>query len=212
MLAIRAPLRWSLIAAASSVAIASLLTCGTHHERAAKAELFTASCLDEATPPAQVVVRDEPSQVLAVLDTELGEIHCTLDPEHAPRAVANFRRLASSHFYDGLVFHRVIPGFVIQGGDPNGNGTGGPGYEFADEIVPALHFDRPGVLAMANRGPNTNGSQFYITDAPAPHLAAHDTIFGLCGDLGVVHSIATAPRDARDRPLDPVVIRAIYIR
>jgi peptidyl-prolyl cis-trans isomerase A (cyclophilin A) len=213
MLAIRARMRWNLIAAAASVAIASLLTCHAKPQPAPAPEI-TELCLDESkfmTPPTQVV-HDLPTPVVAVIDTSLGKLDCVLDPEHAPKAVANFRRLASKHFYDGLTFHRVIPGFVIQGGDPNGNGTGGPGYEFADEIVPALHFDRPGVLAMANRGPNTNGSQFYVTDAPAPHLEAHETIFGMCGETDVIHAIASVPRDARDKPLEPVVIRAIYIR
>ncbi|HEY1550576.1 MAG TPA: peptidylprolyl isomerase, partial [Kofleriaceae bacterium] len=165
---------------------------------------------DFIAPP--MVANDAPTVVVAVIDTDRGELACTLDPEHAPHAVANFRRLAEKHFYDGLTFHRVIPGFIIQGGDPHGDGTGGPGYEFADEIVPVLHFDRPGVLAMANRGPNTNGSQFYITDGRAQYLESHQTIFGMCGNTDVIHAIATAPRDARDRPLEPVVIRSIYIR
>jgi peptidyl-prolyl cis-trans isomerase A (cyclophilin A) len=211
MLAIRARMRWNLIAATATVAIASLLTCRDTKPPVAP-EVMTEFCLDESkfmTPPP--VVHDLPPPVMAVIATNHGELHCVLDSEHAPRAVANFRRLIAKHFYDGLTFHRVIPGFVIQGGDPNGNGTGGPGYEFADEIVPALHFDRAGVLAMANRGPNTNGSQFYITDAAAPHLAGHETAFGMCGDPDVIHAIASVPRDGRDKPLEPVVIRAIYI-
>jgi cyclophilin family peptidyl-prolyl cis-trans isomerase len=212
MLAIRVPFRWSLIAAAASVAIASLLTCRAEVARVApKLEPITERCLDGGkfiTPPP--IAPQATSRVALV--TSMGTLDCVLDAEHAPRAVANFKRLVMNHFYDGLTFHRVIPGFVIQGGDPKGNGTGGPGYELADEIVPALHFDRPGVLAMANRGPNTNGSQFYITDAPAPHLAGHETIFGTCAEIDVIHAIASVPRDARDKPLEPVVIRAVYIR
>jgi peptidyl-prolyl cis-trans isomerase A (cyclophilin A) len=104
----------------------------------------------------------------------------------------------------------VIPGFIIQGGDPNGNGTGGPGFEVADEISSALTFDGPGVLAMANRGKNTNGSQFFITDAAAPHMNGTSTIFGHCDHPEVVHRIASVPRASNDRPIEPVTI--VHVR
>jgi peptidyl-prolyl cis-trans isomerase A (cyclophilin A) len=131
--------------------------------------------------------------VHATFQTSLGEIVVKLMPEKAPKTVANFLGLAEGTrewkeprsgqavkrpLYDGTVFHRVIPDFMIQGGDPLGTGTGGPGYRFEDEIGPDNRFDRPGLLAMANAGPNTNGSQFFITEVPTPHLNRGHTIFG----------------------------------
>jgi peptidyl-prolyl cis-trans isomerase A (cyclophilin A) len=128
----------------------------------------------------------------ATLKTSLGDIVVKLLPEKAPKTVANFVGLAEGTkewrepagqvvkrpLYDGTIFHRVIPEFMIQGGDPQGNGTGGPGYKFEDEIGPDNKFDRPGLLAMANAGPNTNGSQFFVTEVPTPHLNRGHTIFG----------------------------------
>ncbi len=163
----------------------------------------------------------------AILDTSAGQITCELFQDKAPIAVANFIGLAkgtkewinpvskakkrNTPLYDGTIFHRVIPGFMIQGGDPAGNGNGGPGYKFQDEIVPGLYFDRPGRLAMANYGPNTNGSQFFITDGVAAHLNGHFTIFGQCAPVSVVRKIATAPRDIRDRPLHPIKLIKVTI-
>ena len=168
--------------------------------------------VQQATPRAKGLV--------AVIETSLGTIDCELDPADAPNTVANFVWLARCMvsagprtgvpFYDGLTFHRVIPGFIIQGGDPNGNGTGGPGFEVADEISSALTFDGPGVLAMANRGKNTNGSQFFITDAAAPHMNGTSTIFGHCDHPEVVHRIASVPRASNDRPIEPVTI--VHVR
>ncbi len=129
----------------------------------------------------------------AAIRTEKGTIHLRLFSDKAPLTVANFVTLATRGFYDNLTFHRVIDGFMIQGGCPTGNGTGGPGYKFRDEFVDKLRHDKPGVLAMANAGPNTNGSQFFITHVPTPWLDDHHTVFGeVIGeeDMQVVNSIS----------------------
>ncbi|WP_414973737.1 peptidylprolyl isomerase [Corynebacterium kutscheri] len=165
----------------------------------------------------------------AIMHTNHGDIRIELFGNHAPKTVENFVTLAdgtasystnnaagnsTGPFYDGAVFHRVINGFMIQGGDPTGTGRGGPGYTFADEFHPELHFDRPFLLAMANAGPGTNGSQFFITVAPTPHLNNHHTIFGEVTDADsqeVVVKIASTPTDRTDRPIDPVVIESIEI-
>ena len=161
----------------------------------------------------------------ATIETNRGTLHCALFPQVAPVAVASFVGLATGQlawwnpktgrastepFYDGLTFHRVIPGFVIQGGDPSGTGTGGPGYEFADELTADLPME-PGTLAMANKGPNTNGSQFFITDGAPAHLRGKQTIFGMCEELDVVHRIASVPTRSADRPVEPVVIRHVSV-
>jgi len=163
----------------------------------------------------------------AVFETTLGEITCELYPDKAPKTVENFVGLANGtkestdprthqrtqrRFYDGLVFHRVIPDFMIQGGCPLGTGTGGPGYKFEDEFVKGLGFDRPGKLAMANSGPNTNGSQFFITVAATTWLNNHHTIYGqVVKGQDVVEKISTTPRDRQDRPKAPVVMNAMKI-
>jgi peptidyl-prolyl cis-trans isomerase B (cyclophilin B) len=129
--------------------------------------------------------------------TARGTIHLRLYPEQAPLTVANFVNLAVRKFYDGLSFHRVIPDFMIQGGCPEGSGRGGPGYKFEDEIVPALKHDKAGVLSMANAGPNTNGSQFFITHVPTPWLDGKHTVFGqiLSGeDRAIVDSIRSGEK------------------
>jgi peptidyl-prolyl cis-trans isomerase A (cyclophilin A) len=177
-----------------------------------------------ARTPAHTIAPPAPTQsgIVAVIETSKGTIDCTLDPAHAPNTVQNFILLARGeitmpndetgrHFYDGQTFHRVIPGFMVQGGDPSGTGTGGPGYTIPDELNLDLHFDAPGVLAMANAGPNTGGSQFFITDAAAPHLDHTSTIFGRCDHPEVVHAIASVPRASNDRPLEPVQIRHVTI-
>ena len=165
----------------------------------------------------------------AVLRTNHGDIRLNLFPDHAPKTVANFVGLAegskdytqpnakgekSGPFYDGSVFHRVISGFMIQGGDPTGTGRGGPGYRFGDEFHPELQFNRPYLLAMANAGPGTNGSQFFITVAPTTHLNFKHTIFGEVADQesqNVVDTIANTATGAADRPLNDVVIEKIDI-
>ncbi|WJY62168.1 Peptidyl-prolyl cis-trans isomerase A [Corynebacterium atrinae] len=165
----------------------------------------------------------------ATLHTNRGDIVIDLFGNHAPATVENFVGLADGSkeyktenakgektgpFYDGAVFHRVINGFMIQGGDPTGTGRGGPGYMFADEFHPELRFDRSYLLAMANAGPGTNGSQFFITVGPTPHLNNHHTIFGEVTDAEsqkVVDAIATTATDRMDRPTEPVVIESITI-
>jgi peptidyl-prolyl cis-trans isomerase A (cyclophilin A) len=171
----------------------------------------------------------EPTGPTAVLDTSMGRITCRLFATEAPLTVANFIALAEGTkpwtdpvskikmtgkpFYDGTTFHRVIPDFMIQGGDPTGTGTGDPGYMFADEFDPNLNFDVPGRMAMANSGPGTNGSQFFITEVPTTHLNQKHTIFGQCDQAGisVVSAIARVQRDADDKPLQPVVLNKVTI-
>ena len=165
----------------------------------------------------------------AILHTNRGDVVVKLFPDHAPTTVQNFVGLAegtkqwtdprtraarSESFYDGLGFHRVIPGFMIQGGDPLGTGSGGPGYTFKDEFHPELGFDRPYLLAMANAGPGTNGSQFFITVQPTTWLNFKHTIFGevVDGDSrGIVDAIAATDTDRNDRPVEPVVIERLEI-
>ncbi|GMV65436.1 MAG: hypothetical protein AMXMBFR75_12370 [Candidatus Hinthialibacteria bacterium] len=120
----------------------------------------------------------ETKELQVNIKTNQGAIQVTLFPDKAPMTVANFLNLAQRKYYDGIVFHRVIPNFMIQGGDPTGTGRGGPGYKFKDECVPELVFDKPGLLAMANAGPGTNGSQFFVTHVPTPWLNGKHTIFG----------------------------------
>jgi peptidyl-prolyl cis-trans isomerase A (cyclophilin A) len=169
------------------------------------------------------------AELHATLTTNHGDIALKLFPDHAPKTVRNFVELAegtkewtdprtgqrtSDRLYDGTTFHRVIPGFMIQGGDPLGTGTGSPGYKFADEIHPELVFDRPYLLAMANAGPNTNGSQFFITVAITKWLTAKHTIFGEVADeqsREVVDRISKVKTGAGDRPVDPVTIEAVKI-
>ncbi len=165
----------------------------------------------------------------ATLKTNKGDITLQLFGNHAPVTVRNFVELATGrkeyadpetqqattgNFYDGLVFHRVIDGFMIQGGCPRGDGRGGPGYQFQDEFHPELSFDRPYLLAMANAGPGTNGSQFFITLGATPHLNRRHTIFGEVEDeesRRVVDAIATSPTGPMDRPVDAVVIESVVI-
>ncbi|MEV4654447.1 peptidylprolyl isomerase [Micromonospora sp. NPDC049301] len=167
--------------------------------------------------------------VYATLHTNAGPIRLELFPNHAPKTVRNFIDLAegnreytdprtgqpgSGPYYDGTISHRVISGFMVQMGDPTGTGRGGPGYKFADEFHPELRFDRPYLLAMANAGPGTNGSQFFITVSPTPHLNNRHTIFGQVADdesVKVVDAIANTPTGPSDRPLQDVVIERVEI-
>ncbi len=163
-------------------------------------------------------------------ETNMGDIHCRLFEEQTPLTVKTITGLATGkisyvdprtkqtvtgkRFYDGLIFHRVIPQFMSQGGDPLGTGYGGregPGFPFKDEFVSTLKFDVPGRLAMANSGPNTNGSQFFISEVPINYLNGKHTIFGQCEDLDVVKAIARVPVNAGDKPVKPVVIKRVEV-
>src|SRR5947208_17197051 len=147
----------------------------------------------------------------ATMHTTAGPITLELFDEDAPKSVANFKKLAGEHFYDDVVFHRVIRDFMIQGGCPQGTGTGGPGYTFEDEINE--HKIVRGALAMANAGPNTNGSQFFIvTTAEAPWLDGKHTVFGqVTNGMDAVDAIESTPTDARDRPEEPAVIERVEL-
>jgi peptidyl-prolyl cis-trans isomerase A (cyclophilin A) len=167
-------------------------------------------------------------QNTATFKTTLGTIKIKLFPETAPLTVKNFVGLATGSkewtdpktgkkvegqkLYDGTIFHRVIPDFMIQGGDPLGRGTGGPGYRFECETKPTDRFDRPGILAMANAGKNTNGSQFFITVKPTPWLNGNHTIFGeVIEGMDIVEKISKAPRDGIDRPIEKISIESVVI-
>jgi len=180
------------------------------------------------TPPAHKAALAASAEPTAIIHTTAGDLHCTLFPKIAPLGVENFIGLATgtkdwtspvSHakkhgvpLYDGTIFHRVIPSFMIQGGDPKGDGTGDPGYKFKNETSPTVTFDRPGRLAYANAGPDTNGSQFFITEVPYPSLNGGYTIFGQCDDAAVVlaKTIARMATDG-ETPLRPIKITHIEI-
>jgi peptidyl-prolyl cis-trans isomerase A (cyclophilin A) len=187
-----------------------------------------------AAPAAKKPVAKKPAAATtlpptAIIDTTAGKLTCVLFPDKAPIGVANFiglargtkdwtnptsgRKMHGVPLYNGTIFHRVIPGFMIQGGDPMGTGVGDPGYKFKNETSPDLQFDRPGRLAYANAGPDTNGSQFFITEVPYPSLNGGYTIFGQCDDPSVelVKKIARMPRNGNDLPNDPPKITKITI-
>ncbi|MBW4043539.1 MAG: peptidylprolyl isomerase [Acidobacteria bacterium] len=181
------------------------------------------------SPGTQIPVSPQPTGPTAIFDTSMGRMTCRLFSKEVPNTVANFVGLATGSkewtdpathqkmtgkpLYNGTQFHRVIPGFMIQGGDPLATGMGDPGYMFADEFDPNLNFDVPGRLAMANSGPNTNGSQFFITEAANDELDQKYTIFGQCDDpsIDVVKSIARVERDDQDKPLTPVYLNKVTI-
>ena len=144
--------------------------------------------------------------------TNKGEFIAEMFEDKAPKTTKNFIDLVSKGFYDGLIFHRVIDGFMIQGGDPLGTGTGGPGYEIEDEFGPGLKHDDEGVLSMANAGPNTAGSQFFITLAPTPWLDGHHAVFGkVVEGMDVVRLIGVVPTDAQDRPKSIVIMDKVEV-
>ena len=180
-------------------------------------------------PAATPAAMTRPNGPTVIMDTSMGRITCQFFQRQAPKAVATFIGLAegtldwtdptsnkkqhNKPLYNGTTFHRVIPDFMIQGGDPAGTGAGDAGFNFNDEFDPNLNFDVPGRLAMANSGPNTNSSQFFITELPYDSLNQHYTIFGQCDDSSVlvVKTIALVQRDAQDKPLTPVVLKKVTI-
>ena len=148
----------------------------------------------------------------AQFETSMGKFTIELFEAEVPNTVGNFAKLAEKNFYDGVIFHRVIDGFMIQGGDPTGTGRGGPGYQFADEIHPQLKHSGEGILSMANAGPNTNGSQFFITLVPTPHLDGKHTVFGkVVEGMDVVKKIGKTPTARGDRPVTDVVMKSVRI-
>ncbi|HSM36173.1 MAG TPA: peptidylprolyl isomerase [Longimicrobiales bacterium] len=148
----------------------------------------------------------------ATIETNHGSFSIELFEERAPKTTANFIDLAEKGYYDGVVFHRIIEGFMIQGGDPTGTGRGGPGYTIPDEFHPELGHEGPGILSMANAGPNTGGSQFFITLAPTAWLDGKHAVFGKVTDgLDVVQAIGSLPTDRGDRPLEPVTIESVQV-
>ncbi|ASU81608.1 peptidylprolyl isomerase [Nocardiopsis gilva YIM 90087] len=207
--------------AAAGVAGAALLASAACGSEAASEEPGAKAASPDSSADYEAVATVEG----ATLSTSEGDIEVTLFPKQAPTTVRNFVELAEGsktanpttgddRFYDGTIFHRVIEDFMIQGGDPLGTGTGGPGYTFPDEIDPDLTFDAPGKLAMANSGPNTNGSQFFITTAPTRHLDGKHTIFGeVADDEGqqVAEAISAVDKDASDKPVEDVVLESVTI-
>ena len=165
-------------------------------------------------------------KLYATFKTSLGDIHCELFEKLAPKTVANFvglargtkewtdpktnKKMVGKPLYSGTIFHRVIPNFMIQGGDPLGRGTGGPGYRFEDEFNPKLKHDQPGTLSMANSGPNTNGSQFFITEVPTPHLDNRHSVFGRCMEINLVKKIARVEKRG-SKPVKDVVLKEVEI-
>ena len=162
-------------------------------------------------PPELTIVPE--NSYVATIVTNKGSIVVELFPQHAPKTVNNFVFLSREGFYDGVIFHRVIKDFMIQGGDPTGTGTSGPGYNFEDEIVPSLVFDRSGLLAMANTGrPVSNGSQFFITVGTPTHLNGRHTIFGqVIEGQDVVDTIISVTTNSRDKPVEDVVMQTVEI-
>lgn len=170
---------------------------------------------ESGAQPATKAAEAPKGDLYLTIETDMGDIRCRLFEKETPITVEKITTLARNKFYDGLTFHRVIPNFMIQGGDPRGDGTGqpnAPGFPFEDEIKPAIRFDAPGRLAMANSGPNTNGSQFFVTEVELPHLNGKHTIFGDCTGLAVVRKIARVKRDERnDKPLVPVKMNHVIV-
>jgi peptidyl-prolyl cis-trans isomerase A (cyclophilin A) len=208
----------------TAFAIAALAAVAVAQESAKPAE----EPLPDA-PQATAAAQIRPNGPTVVMDTSMGRLTCQFFQKEAPKTVANFIALAEGKkdwtdpktqqkmhnepLYNGTTFHRVMPEFMIQGGDPTGTGMGDPGYTFEDEFNPDLKFDVPGRLAMANSGPNTNGSQFFITEVPTEFLNQKHTIFGQCDDssINVVKSIARVERDPNDKPVTPVVLQKVTI-
>lgn len=211
-----------------SICLLISAACSAAWSQTTPAPMTTPAKKPAATTAAKPAV-PAPAHPTAIIETTAGKLTCTLFPDVAPIGVANFIGLAQgskdwtnpvSHakkhgvpLYDGTIFHRVIPDFMIQGGDPAGTGSGDVGFEFKNETSPTLKFDRPGRLAYANAGPGTNGSQFFITEVPYPSLNGGYTLFGQCDEpsIALVKQIARMGRDSNDRPYRPVKIIHIVI-
>ncbi|WP_348260921.1 peptidylprolyl isomerase [Telmatobacter sp. DSM 110680] len=214
--------RINSFASTLAIAVASMTAVGQEVPKPVEPALPDA-------PQATAAAMIHPNGPTVIMDTSMGRITCHFFEKQAPKAVANFIALAqgtkdwvdpqtqktmhNKPLYDGTIFHRVIPEFMIQGGDPTGTGAGDPGFSFEDEFDPNLNFDVPGRLAMANSGPGTNGTQFFITEVPTEHLNQHHTIFGQCDDpsVNVVKTIARVERDPDDKPVTPVVLKKVTI-
>ena len=215
------------LAIAVALPLATSLLCQPYRQTK-NTTLQSRSKNSTAKPQLPPVPLPEEAGLYAVIYTSMGNIVCRLYENEAPKTVANFRGLATGEkpwkdpktgrlkhtpLYSGTTFHRVIPDFMIQGGDPKGDGTGGPGYEFANETPEGKDFSRPGVLAMANSGPDTNGSQFFITVAAAEHLNGKYSLFGqVASGQEVADAISKVPKNEEDRPDTPVTITAIAIK
>ena len=175
---------------------------------AAKSATPAMSAAPAATEAAPAKITNE----IAVVETNLGTIKIKFYPDVAPKAVENWVGLAKKGYYNGVTFHRVIDGFMIQGGDPLGQGIGGPGYKFADEFHPKLRHDKAGILSMANSGPNTNGGQFFITLGATPHLDNRHSVFGeVTSGMDIVRRIGSTPTGRQDRPVKDITILGIKI-
>jgi peptidyl-prolyl cis-trans isomerase A (cyclophilin A) len=214
--------RINSFASTLAIAVASMTAVGQDTPKPVEPALPDA-------PQATAAAMIHPNGPAVIIDTSMGRITCQFFEKQAPKTVANFIALAqgtkdwvdpqtqkpmhNKPLYDGTIFHRVIPEFMIQGGDPTGTGGGDPGFTFEDEFDSNLNFDVPGRLAMANSGPNTNGTQFFITEVPTEHLNQHHTIFGQCDDpsVNVVKTIARVERDPNDKPVTPVMLKKVTI-
>jgi len=210
------------------LAALSLSLCAVYAAPMMAQGTTSADALPDA-PSAGIVTEPLPTGPTVVMDTTMGRIVCKLFTKEAPITTQNFIELAEGRkdwtdptthrvmhgkrFYDGTTFHRVIPGFMAQGGDPSGTGMGDAGYYFNNEPTPTLTYDRPGRLAMANSGPNTNSSQFFITEVPVPQLNGGYNLFGQCDDasVAVVIAITHTPRLPSDKPVTPVVLKKVWI-
>jgi len=215
-------LRTTYFASIIAIAIASMTAIAQDTQKPAEPALPDA-------PQPTVAAMIQPNGPTVIMDTSMGRITCQFFQRQAPKTVANFIDLAQGKkdwvdpgtqkkmhdkpLYDGTIFHRVIPEFMIQGGDPSGTGAGDPGFAFEDEFDPNLNFDVPGRLAMANSGPNTNGTQFFITEVPTEYLNQKHTIFGQCDEpsVNLVKAIARVERDPSDKPVTPVVLKKVTI-
>lgn len=186
--------------------------CGSQSEPANPTPSYSKNATEKEKEKGTQMSTDQAGGSVATINTNHGSIRIQLFPSEAPKTVDNFVKLSKDGFYDGVIFHRVIPNFMIQGGDPTGTGMGGPGYQFEDEFHPSLVFDSAGYLAMANSGPNTNGSQFFITTVPTPHLNGAHTIFGrVLEGQDVADAISNLATGAGNKPLQDVKIENIQI-